>query len=375
MLATPSGQSRLWNYARLVAVNVLILVALLVLVEGVASYILLAHDLFALYVPPYRRHTTYDPELGWVDKPNVHIPDLYGPGLSFTTNSAGFRNKREFAVRIPANTTRVVCTGDSFTLGVGVDDDQTWCRLLTAVEPHLEAVNMGQPGYGVDQAYLLYKRVGSQLDHNAHLFALIGPDIDRMLSAQFQGYDKPLIDLEHGALALRNVPVPRRSYLFPWLTDRKAIFNALRAAQLAKLLRHAARAQPTLASEFTSERDGRGKTREILHLILLDLKRLNRERGSELIIVFLPALSDFQPGAPGAWSALIREEARATDVPIIDVLQRLQELPQVDALKMFILPGQGTYPGVNHLNESGNAFVAKVISQELNRRGLVVRTQ
>jgi hypothetical protein len=375
VLATPSGPSRLWNFARLVAVNVLILVVLLVLVEGVASYILLAHDLIALYVPPYRRHTTYDPELGWVDKPNVHISDLYGPGLSFTTNSAGFRNKREFAVRIPANTTRVVCTGDSFTLGVGVDDDQTWCHLLTTLEPHPEAVNMGQPGYGADQAYLLYKRVGSQLEHNVHLFALIGPDIDRMLSAQFQGYDKPLIDLEHGSLALRNVPVPRRSYVFPWLTDHKAILNALRAAQLARLLRHAAGAQEPMASEFTNEREGSGKTRAILHLILLDLKRLNRERGSELIIVFLPALSDFQPGAPGVWSALIREESRATDVPLIDVLKRLQEMPQADALKMFILPGKGTYPGVNHLNENGNAFVAQVISEELNRRRLLVRTQ
>jgi hypothetical protein len=375
MPARSSGRSRLWNYARLVAVNVLVLLVLLVLVEGVASYILLAHDLIALYVPPYRRHTTYDPELGWVDKPNVHIPDLYGPGLSFTTNSAGFRNKRDFAARIPAHTDRVVCTGDSFTLGVGVDDDQTWCHLLTTLQPRLEAVNMGQPGYGVDQAYLLYKRVRLQLDHNAHLFALIGPDIDRMLSAQFQGYDKPLIDIEHGALALRKVPVPRRSYLFPWLTDHKAILNALRAAQLARLLRHAARAQPPVASDFTNERDGGGKTREILHLIFLDLKRLNRERGSELILVFLPALSDFQPGSPGAWSALIREEAQATDVPLIDVLQRLQEMPQEDALKMFILPGKGTYPGVNHLNENGNAFVAKVISEELNRRSLLVRTQ
>jgi len=368
MLATPPGPSRLWNYARLVAVNVFILVVLLVLVEGVASYVLLAHDLIALYVPPYRRHTTYDPELGWVDRPNVHIPDLYGPGLSFTTNSAGFRNKREFAVRIPANAKRVVCTGDSFTLGVGVDDDQTWCHLLMTLEPRLEAVNMGQPGYGVDQGYLLYKRVGSRLEHNAHLFALIGPDIDRMLSAQFQGYDKPLIDLEHGTLALRNVPVPKRSYLLPWLTDHKAILNALRTAQLARLLRHAAGAPPSMAREFTKEWDGSRKTREILHLIFLDLKRLNRERRSELIIVFLPALSDFQPGAVGAWPALIREEARATEVPLIDVLKRFQELPEVDALKMFILPGQGTYPGVNHLNENGNAFVAKVISAELNAR-------
>jgi len=81
MSITPSGSSRLRRYGRLIAGNVLILAVLLVLVEGLASYLLLVHDLTAIYVPPYRRHTKYDPELGWVDKPNVHIPDLYGRGI------------------------------------------------------------------------------------------------------------------------------------------------------------------------------------------------------------------------------------------------------------------------------------------------------
>lgn len=373
MPITPSRSSKLWRYGRLIAGNILALAALLVLVEGVASYLLLVHDLTAIYVPPYRQHTKYDPDLGWVDKPNVHIPDLYGRGIYLTTNSAGFRNNSEFAARVPRDKYRVICTGDSFTLGVGVDNDHTWCHLLTVLEPRLEAVNMGQPGYGVDQAYLLYKRAGSQLDHNAHLFALIGPDIDRMQSAQFQGYDKPLLDLEKGALVVGNVPVPRRSYILPWLTDRKAIFNTLRSAELARLFRHAARAQPPISSELAKNDDGSRKTRDILRLLLLDLKRLNKERGSELIIVYLPALSDFQPGGPGAWSEWLREEAQALELPLIDVLGRFQALAREDALNMFILPGQGTYPGVNHLNERGNAFVAKLIYEELKVRPAIAR--
>jgi hypothetical protein len=375
MSITPSGSSRLRRYGRLIAGNVLILAVLLVLVEGLASYLLLVHDLTAIYVPPYRRHTKYDPELGWVDKPNVHIPDLYGRGIYLTTNSAGFRNNSEFAARVPKDKYRVICTGDSFTLGVGVDNDHTWCHLLTVLDPQIEAVNMGQPGYGADQAYLLYKRAGSQINHNAHLFALIGPDIDRMQSAQFQGYDKPLIDLENGALVVRNVPVPRRSYILPWLTDRKALFNTLRSAELARLFRHAARAQPPMSSELAKNEDGGRKTHDILRLLLLDLKRLNKERGSELIIVYLPALSDFQSAGPGAWSELIREETRALEVPLIDVLGRFQALAHENALNMFILPGQGTYPGVNHLNERGNAFVAKVIYEELNGHAAIPRIQ
>ena len=354
--AAPSRSRRI---ARILALNVLVFIALLVLVEGLSSGLLLVQDLAALYVPPYRRHTNYDAELGWVDKPNVHIPDLYGPGLSFTTNSAGFRNKREFAVHVPNGTTRVVCTGDSFTLGVGVDDDQTWCSLLMVLDPGIEAVNMGQPGYGVDQSYLLYKRAGARIDHNTHLFALIGGDVDRMLSAQFQGYDKPRLEAVNGTVVVRNVPVPRRSYVFPWLTDRRGVFNTLRTAELARRILHRTGAQPP--------QDASGKTSELLRLLLLDLKRLNRERGSTLVVVYLPALSDFDPGASGGWLETMRNEARAADVRFVDVLGRFRSLSREEALSMFILPGHGTYPGVNHLNASGNAFVAKVIDEELKR--------
>ncbi len=367
----PSVPSRIRRFVRLIALNVLVLAALLVLAEGLASGFLLVMDLAALYVPPYRRHTNYDAELGWVDKPNVHIPDLYGRGLSFTTNSAGFRNKQEFSVHVPNGRYRVVCTGDSFTLGVGVDDDQTWCHVLTLLDPRIEAVNMGQPGYGVDQSYLFYKRAGAAIDHDAHLFALIGADVDRMLSAQFQGYDKPRLDVENGAVVVRNVPVPRRNYVFPWLTDRKAIFNTLRAAELARRLLHRSGAPPhellAPAPPAALERPV-GNTGELLRLLLLDLKRLNRERGSELFVLYLPALSDFEPGASDSWFETVRDAARAVDVRFVDVLGRFRALPRAEALGMFILPGQGTYPGVNHLNERGNVFVAQAIDEELRRR-------
>jgi hypothetical protein len=323
----PAIPSRIRRFVRIAALNVLVLAALLVLVEGLASGFLLVKDLAALYVPPYRRHTNYDAELGWVDKPNVHIPDLYGRGLSFTTNSAGFRNKQEFSVHVPNGRYRVVCTGDSFTLGVGVDDDQTWCHVLTLLDPRIEAVNMGQPGYGVDQSYLFYRRAGAAIDHDAHLFALIGAD-----------------------------------------TDRKAIFNILRAAELARRLLHRAGSPPLAPVGPAGQENASGTTADLLHVLLLDLKRLNRERGSELFVLYLPALSDFEPGASDGWLETVRDAARAVDVRFVDVLGRFRALPRAEALGMFILPGQGTYPGVNHLNERGNAFVAQVIDEVLKGR-------
>ncbi len=367
------GAPKLRRYGRLIAGNILILAALLVISEGLASYFLLVFDLTVFSGPPYRRHIKYDPELGWVDMPNVHLPDLYGRGIYLKTNSAGFRNNSEFAARVPEGKYRIVCTGDSFTLGVGVDNDHTWCHLLTVLDPRVEAVNMGQPGYGADQAYLLYKREGSKLDHQAHLFGLITWEIDRMQSAKFQSYDKPVIDLKDGALIVRNVPVPKRSYYMSWLTDRWTIFEALRTVDFARRVRRWIGRPALASSEFGKKDDKARKTRDVLRLLILDLKRLNEERGSELILLYLPTLSDFVPSGSGGWREVIEEQSRALGVPLINVFRRFQTLAYEDILSMFILPGQGTYPGVNHLSERGHAFVAKVIDEELKSR--VARSQ
>jgi hypothetical protein len=95
-------------------------------------------------------------------------------------------------------------------LGFGVDDDHSWCKLLESLDQRLETVNMGQAGYGVDQAYLWYKRDAGTIRHHVHLFAPIVDDFRRMESGTFfGGYSKPF--LEEGSLVVKNVPVPARA--------------------------------------------------------------------------------------------------------------------------------------------------------------------
>ena len=51
---------------------------------------------------------------------------------------------------MPPGKTRIICSGDSFTLGFGVDNEHTWPQQLAARNANLETVNMGQGGYGAD---------------------------------------------------------------------------------------------------------------------------------------------------------------------------------------------------------------------------------
>jgi len=136
---------------RVIAINIVILSMILVVIEGLASYALLARDIMTHPVAE-RRHTKYDPDLGWVNEPSVHIPNMYGQGVYLKTNSQGFRSNHDFDTVVPNGKYRIICSGDSFTLGYGVDNDHTWRQVLTSLDPRLETVNMGQGGYGVDQA-------------------------------------------------------------------------------------------------------------------------------------------------------------------------------------------------------------------------------
>lgn len=151
----------------IVVVNVAVTIGLVMMAEGASSLTLKIWDSLKKGISARdnrvveRAHTRYDPELGWVNLPRFHDPDLYGPGLDLQTNAQGFRERQDTTPAPAPGTTRVFCIGDSFTLGFGVGNDYSWCHYLEGLQPGLETVNMGQGGYGVDQAYLWYKRDGA----------------------------------------------------------------------------------------------------------------------------------------------------------------------------------------------------------------------
>ncbi len=171
---------------RLGAINVAAVVVLLVAFEGTAGYLMVIRQEVPAEAAE-RRHVVYDPELGWVNDRNVRLDDVYTPGIGLRTNSQGFRSAADFSPDVPPGKIRLICSGDSFTLGFGVGDRDTWCDILTRIDTRLETINMGQAGYGLDQAYLWYRRDGLALDHQIHVLAFITDDFPRMQVTDFSG--------------------------------------------------------------------------------------------------------------------------------------------------------------------------------------------
>ena len=333
-----------WRWLVLIAANAGIFLLLLSLIEGVAGLALFG---WRLYRRPWAQaeihHTRHDPDLGWSNVPGIVLPDMYGPGRALRINRQGFRADEEYSRSPPPGMVRLICSGDSFTFGHGVGNEATWCRLLETEMPGVQTLNMGQAAYGIDQAYLWYKRDGERFSHAVHLFAFIEDDLRRMSVAT----GKPVLRLRSGQIVVDNVPVPEPRWR--WLRAQARVLTELDAYQVLMALRRRLDLLPAAASPPSSE---------LLEAVLVDLRKLNEQRGSMLAVVRLPSVDD------GRSSELIEFAAAAERQHEIyfDLGREYAQLEPEQQAALF-LGATDPYPGgANHYSVAGNRWAARTIA-------------
>jgi hypothetical protein len=181
--------------------------------EGLARH----YDPPLAVVVPQRRETVYgrpDGALGWVPLPNLdrfHMTevDLQGkPVLDYyvSTNSRGFRGRREYQIPKPAGVRRVVVIGDSYTWGQAVEEDETIPARLE--REGVEAPNLGVISYGPGQMLLRLRQDGFSLEPDVVLCCLIGDDVHRDTEPySINGLQRPVL-----------LQIGESDYLFPEVT-------------------------------------------------------------------------------------------------------------------------------------------------------------
>jgi hypothetical protein len=157
-----------------VAKGLIIAIYLVGMIEGL-SYLLIAIGNTRLYEPIRRLESIYadqgeqielflaggdlrtqfDPELGWRYRPGFE-------GETDSINSAGLRAASEYSLAPDPAKRRVAVFGDSFVYGTEVSNPDCWPAIAERIAPDLELLNYGVPGYGSDQAFLLYEREGQR---------------------------------------------------------------------------------------------------------------------------------------------------------------------------------------------------------------------
>ena len=340
---------------------------------GIVALFLLIEGLFStLYVISNFRSVTsraagpalsqYDPELGWTNTANFYSQDFYGPGIWVKTNSQGFRNSEAIDSSASGGRVRVICSGDSFTFGNGVDNDHAWCAQLAALDHRLQPVNMGVAGYGVDQMYLLHQREAQRMDYNIHVLAVIVEDFKRMQRTAFLGYGKPMLKLNSGELIVSHVPVPKPAASPRWTFWGGHLLSELRSvAYLQKMLHRtqAAAAAPPQPANVASD-----STREVAAKVLAALAALDRQKGATLLVLYLPTLDELETtDTAGTWRGFLREECARQGIAFLDLTSSVQQLPYAEMLKLYI---PITSHSAGHLSDAGNAYAAAKLYHTLS---------
>jgi len=237
-----------------------------------------------------------------------------------------------------------------------------------------ERRHTGQGGYGVDQAYLWYKRDATKIEHQFQLLAFITDDFYRVLSDSFGGYGKPVLNLESGTLVVKSVPVPRRSFYFTWITENGENLNSLRTVEFVnRVLRKFSGVLPDSFELTQSQRDQ--EAQRILQKIFEDLNRLNEQHSSKLVLVYLPTILELRGKSPQKWSApeewaeFLEQESSSLKIPLINLFSEFRSLRDNELEHLFIPKGQLHYPGAEgHFTDTGNAFVSRLIHNKLTSR-------
>ena len=344
----------------------LVVAVLLTLAEGLASFTLAGVHTVKEGLRTLRHEATpsfhvHDAELGWTCRRNAEFPGIWGKGINLRFNSQGLRGGRELRERPEEGKIRVLCSGDSFTFGLGVDDRDTWSSQLEALDDRLEVLDAGVMGYGVDQAYLRFRRDLASLRPDVHLFAFIYNDFERARSDRFNGYPKPLLRLKDDALVVANAPLPEPSGFEPYTRTLGSHLFELRFISLASRLLPAGAAakRPEMVADV-----------EFQQIIFAMFDSL-RDLGGVAAIVDLPTLDD-QKADPrrDGWRALLREQALERGLLWLDLVEDFRRLPPQESARLFLLEGERTDPyAARHYNEPGNRYVAGKIHQQLLSAG------
>jgi len=336
--------------------NVIAVLSIFLIVECLCSTGLLIHNNYKNKGFAEKRHTEYDELLGWINMPNIYIRDMYGPGLYLKTNEQRFRNNNSFSLHPPSNKIRVICSGDSFTFGFGVDNDHTWCQYLESINGKLETINMGQGGYGIDQAYLWYERDGQKLNPDILIFSFITSDFYRMKSEKFFGFDKPILKLKNGVLVTQNVPIPKPFSV--WLKHRRLVIANLSSILILNELFY--------KTIWRRVRPDDKQTKELSLRIFQELSKTNQNKNIITIFVYLPLKNDYNGNDSDPWRQFIHDEAVKHNLLFIDLVDELRKLQPQHIYPLFIKEGSINYSyAMGHYTNEGNLFIAKILYGKL----------
>lgn len=178
----------------------------------------------------------YDEKLGGM----VPVPNQKGfkdyPGVyyyEYQNNDIGMRDTRQVAdyLKYP---NKILCLGDSFTYGWGVNDDETFARILekNINKDSIAVLNAGVSGAGTDYALKFLQVRGKDLTPKTVIYFYFDNDInDNKANAYFHIKNDSITVNKHDSYANVNALKKNKlvqNKLYNWLSSNSQLFGLIR---------------------------------------------------------------------------------------------------------------------------------------------------
>ncbi|MBL8198295.1 MAG: hypothetical protein JNJ67_05115 [Chromatiales bacterium] len=315
----------------------------------------------------------YDPQLGWRMAANWQGRHVHFDfDVRYSTNDQGLRGAN-WPRPTTSGSERIAVLGDSFTFGLGVNDDETFVQLLNAGGSGATYLNTGIAGYSTDQQLLYLKdRLATwQVDQLVLVVYLANDLLDNRLRFPLQAeMGKPLFLTGPAGLQLINVPVPtapkppeeRARTLGTEVLGRELPDTWRNQWQITRSLGLAESADAELLAGMA------GRLAEPVDLfvqLVAAIRSLCAANNVGLRLVLMPGRSHVE--MPSSLSAAFQDElrrqiiARHEDLgtPPIDLASRLRERFAATGERLF-------FPNEGHLNPAGHRAVAELLRKVLD---------
>jgi hypothetical protein len=232
----------------------------------------------------------YDPIRGAIPVPNQRarriLPGVYD--YTYSNNSLGLRGAREYAER-QAEKNRILTLGDSFTYGIGVNDDQTFASLLEQIMSDCEVINGGNGGTGTDYALKFFQSIGRSLHPDTVALCFFSNDFqDNEQGKYYEVKDSSLTsrDLSKSVTARKaflNIPS------YNWLITHSHLANLIKQS----FVRYSLRAEKTTGhnSEATNEYSNDSNKR-LTERYIVELWRAVRESQASFFVFYIPSANE-----------------------------------------------------------------------------------
>jgi hypothetical protein len=184
------------------------------------------------------------------------LPGVYA--YRYSNNSLGLRGPEIHAKTKP----RILVLGDSFTYGIGVNDEETFCSILQTLLPGNEIINAGNGGKGTDYALKFYRTKGKQLEPDVVILVFCGNDFS---DNQLNVYYSP--DLTPKVLNQQK-PFVTRFAIYDWLITHSHVAGLLKSVSIK---REVARADGNLIQSAPPDEQ---LTEKYLRALLSDIPSL-----------------------------------------------------------------------------------------------------